>query len=103
MEITTESLRNLNAWQHSGFTHPYTCGSGNRTDNRHLDGEGILVAIESGWICPFCDYSQDFRDWNFENNLRQRNPADSPIGRMRTQRNSSPDSGRRSMDGKDSD
>lgn len=40
--------------------HPFTCGSGNRTDSNHLDGQGKLVATESGWICPFCEYTQDW-------------------------------------------
>lgn len=48
----------LNAYQKRGDVHPFTCGSGNRTDEKHLDGEGVLVATESGWMCPYCDYKQ---------------------------------------------
>ena len=54
---TSEQVEVLNHYQKSGLMHPYTCG-GNRKDERHLDGEGILVATENGWICPFCDYKQ---------------------------------------------
>src|SRR5260221_67572 len=50
----------LNAYQMSGMFHPFTCGSGNRTDEKHLDGQGILEATADGWICPFCDYKQDW-------------------------------------------
>jgi hypothetical protein len=42
------------------MVHPFTCGSGNRTDENHLDGEGVLVATENGWICPFCSYTQNY-------------------------------------------
>lgn len=41
--------------------HPYTCP--NRNDGRHLDNGvdlGCLVATENGWVCPHCDYRQDW-------------------------------------------
>ena len=57
--FTPEQVEALNFYQTSGVGHPFTCG-GNRTDEKHLDGEGILVAEESGWKCPFCDYTQDW-------------------------------------------
>ncbi len=53
-----EYVAKLNRWQQDGTIHPYTCGSGNRTDERHTDGEGRLVATPDGWVCPFCDYRQ---------------------------------------------
>lgn len=56
---TQEQIEALNRFQKSGSFHPFTCG-GNRTDEKHLDGEGILVATEDGWICPYCDYRQDW-------------------------------------------
>lgn len=40
-----EKCRQLNLSQHSGEFHPFTCG-GDRTDDKHLDGEGVLVATE---------------------------------------------------------
>jgi len=58
--FTKEQVLNLNDWQKSRQMHPFTCTSGNRTDEKHLDGEGVLVAIEDGWICPYCDYTQDW-------------------------------------------
>jgi hypothetical protein len=57
---TKEQIDKLNAHQQNGQFHPYTCGSGNRTDEKHLDGEGVLVATENGWVCPYCDYKQDW-------------------------------------------
>jgi hypothetical protein len=56
---TPEQVAILNRWQECGDVHPYTCGSGYRTNKSiHPDGEGKLVATESGWICPNCDYTQ---------------------------------------------
>lgn len=55
---TQEHVDKLNEYQKSGQFHPYTCGSGNRTDEHHLDGQGILVATLDGWKCPYCDYTQ---------------------------------------------
>lgn len=61
--FTPDEVESLNAYQHSGAFHPFTCG-GDRTDEKHLDGEGILVATEEGWKCPYCDYTQGWaHDW----------------------------------------
>lgn len=57
---TPAQVEALNKFQQERWMHPFTCGSGNRTDEKHTDGEGILVATENGWICPFCDYTQDW-------------------------------------------
>lgn len=58
--MNAEQVKHLNAYQANELFHPLTCGSGNRKDERHLDGEGVLVATENGWHCPFCDYKQAF-------------------------------------------
>jgi hypothetical protein len=52
-------VKSLNAFQPSGVAHPYTCGWDHR-NAQHLDGEGVLVATERGWICLYCDYTQDW-------------------------------------------
>jgi hypothetical protein len=58
---TAEQVEALNRWQASDFVHPYTCGSGYRTNRSiHPDGEGRLVATEHGWVCPNCDYRQEW-------------------------------------------
>lgn len=39
--------------------HPFTCG--NRDDHPVVAGDkGVLVPTVRGWICPFCDYTQDW-------------------------------------------
>lgn len=53
-------IEGLNRYQVSGVCHPYTCGSGNRKDVRHSDNEGVLQATRNGWVCPFCDYKQEY-------------------------------------------
>ncbi len=57
--FTAEQVEKLNSFQQSPHVHPFTCG-GNRKDEFHLDGEGVLVATEAGWICPYCDYTQNY-------------------------------------------
>jgi hypothetical protein len=39
--------------------HPFTCP--NRGGHPEVAGDkGILVPTVRGWICPFCDYTQDW-------------------------------------------
>lgn len=56
---TQKQVDDLNQMQQSGTVHPYTCG-GERTDKDHIDGQGILVATVNGWVCPYCDYKQNW-------------------------------------------
>jgi hypothetical protein len=58
--FTPDQVEALNRYQKIAHFHPFTCGSGNRTDEKHLDGEGVLVATPDGWKCPYCDYTQDW-------------------------------------------
>ena len=60
MTYSKEQIQAFNEYQHSGVFHPYTCGSGNRTDKNHLDGEGLLELTESSLKCPYCDYTQNW-------------------------------------------
>jgi hypothetical protein len=57
---TEEQVKALNTYQQHRIMHPFTCGGDNRNLKTHPDGEGILVATKDGWICPFCDYTQDW-------------------------------------------
>ena len=71
MIFTPDEVNSLNEYQRAGVMHPFTCG-GDRTDEKHLDGEGILVATEDGWNCPYCDYKQDWahefiKNWAWKN------------------------------------
>lgn len=62
--FTPDEVKSLNGYQEARYFHPFTCGSGNRTDEHHLDREGVLVATEDGWKCPYCDYTQDWaHEW----------------------------------------
>lgn len=56
----------LNAWQNCDMVHAYTCG-GNRMDAAHRKYQsehggdfGQLVATTDGWMCPACDYRQNW-------------------------------------------
>lgn len=50
--FTDEQVRNLNEYQKLGFVHEFTCV------NKHEDR--TLVATNDGWICPSCDYKQNW-------------------------------------------
>lgn len=59
--FTPDEVENLAHNQTSGAVHPFTCP--NRGDGNHRDAYGdlgALVASTRGWICPFCDYTQDW-------------------------------------------
>lgn len=64
--FTNEEVRALNRWQSSKFVHPFTCGQRDLPGHKeHADkvgdhDHGILIATQSGWICPVCDYKQDW-------------------------------------------
>jgi hypothetical protein len=47
---TPEEVASLNGYQWSGVFHPFTCGN--------AECRAILVATESGWTCPDCEYRQ---------------------------------------------
>ena len=62
---TVEQTAALNAWQRDGRVHPFTCGSGDRMDEKHRAAQalyggdfGQLMATPNGWFCPACDYRQ---------------------------------------------
>lgn len=49
---TPDQVKALNEFQH-GNMHPFTC------ETAHPQGR-ILVATTHGWICPYCDYTQNW-------------------------------------------
>ena len=64
--FTNEQVEALNAFQNSRQFHPFTCG-GDRCDEAHKayraehGGDfGQLVATEDGWVCPVCNYKQNW-------------------------------------------
>jgi hypothetical protein len=64
---TDEQVVALNAFQTAGRFHPFTCGN-DRGDENHRKvakerGDrdfGLLVATKEGWVCPACDYRQNW-------------------------------------------
>jgi len=60
-KFTAEEVVNLDNYQKGGSFHPFTCG--NRGDGNHPlhNGDnGVLTPTVRGWICQFCDYTQDW-------------------------------------------
>jgi hypothetical protein len=58
--FTPDEVAALDCFQEIRF-HPFTCP--NRQDGNHRAAPrdlGILVPTVRGWICPFCDYTQDW-------------------------------------------
>jgi hypothetical protein len=53
---TPEQVAALYRWQTHGGIHPFTCG--NREN--HPPHLYFLIPTVRGWICPFCDYTQDW-------------------------------------------
>ncbi|MEU6543934.1 hypothetical protein [Streptomyces sp. NPDC046859] len=54
---TAAQVTALNAFQHYGRMHPFTCGA------EHASGQSpVLVATNGGWVCPDpqCVYRQDW-------------------------------------------
>ena len=50
--FTKEQVESLNGYQEEGYFHPFTCGKD--------DCRQTLVATEDGWVCPDCDYKQNW-------------------------------------------
>lgn len=54
-----EEVAALQAYQDAKFVHPFTCGA--RGDHPIVHGDkGVLIPTRGGWICQFCDYTQDW-------------------------------------------
>ena len=63
--FTPEQVQRLNEWQTQTGTnmpfHPFTCGCRGESVHGHEGGDtGVLIATENGWVCPSCDYTQDW-------------------------------------------
>lgn len=50
--FTPQQVAHLNEFQQCPRVHPFTCGGCSNRDG--------LVATVDGWICPDCDYMQDW-------------------------------------------
>lgn len=63
--FSAEAVQILNEYQtatgSASTLHPFTCA--NRGDGHHgkEGGDlGVLIATEAGWVCPSCDYAQQW-------------------------------------------
>ena len=64
-------VESLNAFQHCGRCHPFTCGQRDPNGEHH-----VLRATSTGWGCPKCaaagkEYTQDWchrrmADWSWQ-------------------------------------
>ena len=50
-----KSVEARNALQNCGKVHPYTCGN---NDCRKNTNQAPLRAVEDGWVCDHCGYTQ---------------------------------------------
>lgn len=50
--FTDEQVQRLNEYQNQGVFHPFTCGN--------MSCREILAATNNGWVCPKCDYTQNW-------------------------------------------
>lgn len=60
-KFSADEVLALEKHQQNNERHPFTCanrGDGNHRDNGH--DLGVLVPTVRGWICPYCDYTQDW-------------------------------------------
>jgi hypothetical protein len=58
--FTPDEVASLDAFQRKANLHSYTCP--NRGDGNHRfvgNDLGMLYPTVRGWICAFCDYTQD--------------------------------------------
>jgi hypothetical protein len=59
--FSPEQVARLFEYQLAYQFHPFTCA--HRGDGKHLQigsDLGMLIPTVRGWICPFCDYRQDW-------------------------------------------
>ncbi|WP_234836512.1 hypothetical protein [Sinorhizobium meliloti] len=59
--FTADEVANLGKHQTGGQFHPFTCANRGDGNHRAAYGDlGALIPTVRGWICPFCDYTQDW-------------------------------------------
>jgi hypothetical protein len=65
--FTPDEVVNLDHYQRSEQQwakqpmHPFTCPNRGNGQHRTMGGDlGALIPTVRGWICPFCDYTQDW-------------------------------------------
>lgn len=61
LPFTPDQVAALDKYQREGRFHPFTCE--NRNDGKHRPNDidlGGLIPTVRGWICQYCDYTQDW-------------------------------------------
>jgi len=59
--FTPDQVVNLARFQTVRQRHPFTCLNRGDGNHRVAYGDlGALVPTVRGWVCPFCDYAQDW-------------------------------------------
>lgn len=59
--FSPDQVENLAIWQTKGQFHPFTCPERGDGNHRDIYGDlGALIPTTRGWICPFCDYTQNW-------------------------------------------
>lgn len=60
--FTEDQVYRLNQYQDDEWFHPFTCcGPDGCRDRLGTEGnDRKLIATVDGWICPTCDYTQDW-------------------------------------------
>jgi hypothetical protein len=58
MTFKPNEVLGLYKYQTRGGMHPFTCP--NHNDDNHRPEMDFLLPTVRGWICPFCDYTQDW-------------------------------------------
>ncbi len=68
---TAQQVVSLHYYQNSRTVHPFTCP--NHDDHPFIGGdERVLIPTVRGWICRFCDYTQDWAHCEMIEFLRAR-------------------------------
>jgi hypothetical protein len=73
---TAEQVVKLNEFQNAGYVHPFTCPNRDEGHGEFNGDKGALVATVRGWICPFCDYAQDWAHDGMDKGAPPEHPAD---------------------------
>lgn len=60
-DMSADQVQQLNVLQNEGRYHAFTCPNRGDGEHREFNGDlGALVATRRGWICAWCDYTQNW-------------------------------------------
>jgi hypothetical protein len=58
--FTVEQVEALNRYQQEQWMHPFTCGNRDEGHGELWGDTGTLIATVRGWVCLFCDCTQEW-------------------------------------------